>query len=151
MRHFFTVLLVLITPVATMAQTSACSEQGIQSAILNHNVKVADDAFFFSGSHDAPVIGKVEKEVDATKVEAEMPRKNPVAELRPQRIVSSESGDMAYEYGRGDVSFDLPKLGEHASFQVGYLRVWRRIDGECKVAALMVREIRSTHKSNKLP
>ena len=151
MRHLFILLLVLIVPVAVIAQGSACSEQKIRDAILNHDVKVADDAFFFSGSHDAPVIEKAEKAADAKRIEAEVPRKNPVAELHPQRIVASRSGDMAYEYGRGDVSFDLPETSEHVSFQVGYLRVWRRTDGECKVAAHMMRDIRGTRKSDKRP
>jgi hypothetical protein len=148
MRHLFTLLLVVIAPVATMAQTSACSEQGIRDAILNHTVKVADDAFFWSGAHDKPVIESAEKEEAAKKTEAEAPRKNPVADLHPQRIVVSNSGDMAYEYGRGEVSYDLPKTGKHVSFQAGYLRVWRAIDGECKVSAHMMRAIGSTHKSN---
>lgn len=47
MRHLFILLLVLIVPVAVIAQGSACSEQKIRDAILNHDVKVADDAFFF--------------------------------------------------------------------------------------------------------
>lgn len=151
MKHLFMLLPILMVPVAVMGQGSACSERGIRDAILNHEVKVADDAFFFSGSHDAPVIEKAEKEADAKRIEAEVPRKNPMVELRPQRIVASASGDMAYEYGRGNVGFDLPKTSKHVSFQVGYLRVWRRIDGECKVAAHMMREIRGTHNSDKLP
>jgi hypothetical protein len=34
------------------------------------------------------------------------------------------------------------------SFQTAYLRVWKSVDGECKVAAFMIRPIESTFEEN---
>jgi hypothetical protein len=74
--------------------------------------------------------------------------KNRVFADHPQQIVVSQSGDMAYEYGTGEVGFDDRKTGKHIAFQTGYLRVWKSVDGQCKVAAFMIRPIESTWKSN---
>ncbi len=73
--------------------------------------------------------------------------KNTVIAEHPQRIAVSSSGDMAYEYGTGEVAFDDRKTGKHTAFQTGYLRVWKSVDGQCKVAASMIRPIESTWKS----
>ena len=65
-------------------------------------------------------------------------RKNWSQTSNPERIVVSKSGDMAYEYGTSSVSFDDPD-GKHVAFQAGYLRVWKPVEGQCRVAALMAR------------
>lgn len=101
------------TPVAAMV----CSEQTIRDAVQNHNIKVADDSFFWSGAFDKPLIGKAEREEGAKKLEVEAPRKNQVSAQHPQRIDVSKSGDMAYEYGTGELSFDDQKTGKHVAFR----------------------------------
>jgi len=135
-------------PIAVVAQGSACSDQTIRDAVQNRMIKYTDDNFFWSGAYDKPMIGKAEQEEGRKKVEAEEPRKNEVDADHPQRVVVSTSGDMAYEYGGGEMSFDEQKTGKHVSFQVGYLRVWKSVNGQCKVAATMVKPIESTIKSN---
>ena len=139
---------ILVTPVVAMAQGSVCSEQTIRDAVQNRTFKVADDSFFWSGAYDKPLIGKAEREEGVKKLEAEAPRKNQVGSQHPQRIEISKSGDMAYEYGTGELSFDAQKTGKHVAFQLGYLRVWKSVDGERKVAATMMRPIESTMKSD---
>lgn len=56
---------------------------------------------------------------------------------KPDRIVAAGSGEMAYEYGTRNLSFDEVGSGKHVVFTAAYLRVWRTIDGSCKQAALM--------------
>jgi len=148
MTRICILLLLLAAPIAVEAQGSACSEQTIRDAVQNRMIKYTDDNFFWSGAYDKPMIGKAEQEEGRKKVEAEGPRKNEVSADHPQRVVVSKSGDMAYEYGGGEMSFDEQKTGKHVSFQVGYLRVWKSVDGQCKVAATMVKPIESTIKSN---
>ena len=148
MKKVCTLVFLLAVPIAVRAQGSACSEQKYRDAVQNKMIKYTDDNFFWSGAYDKPMIGKAEHEEGRKKVEAEEPRKNEVDADHPQRVVVSKSGDMAYEYGSGEMSFDEQKTGKHVSFQVGYLRVWKSVDGQCEVAATMVKPIESTFKSN---
>jgi hypothetical protein len=148
MTRITALLLLLAAPIAVRAQGSACSEQTIRDAVQNRTIKYTDDNFFWSGAYDKPMIGKAEQDAGRKTVEAEEPRNNEVSADHPQRVVVSKSGDMAYEYGGGELSFDEQKTGKHVSFQVGYLRVWKSVNGQCRVAATMVKPIESTIKSN---
>ena len=148
MSKIFLLLLTLAAPMAATAQAPACSEQTIRDAVQHHTYKPSDDEFFWSGHYEKPLIGKEEHEKAAKKSDAEAPRKKQVFTEHPQRIVVSRSGDMAYEYGSNQLSFDDPKTGKHFSADGAYLRVWKSADGACKVAATMVRPIESAIKSN---
>lgn len=146
MRHTFLLLFLLLVPAATMAQGPVCSEHKIQAAIQNQRatMKYADDSFFWSGAFDKPSIGKTQQDAGIQNARKEQPRKNQVSADHPQRIVMAKAGDMAYEYGRGNLSYDDQKTGKHVTFQTGYLRVWKSVDGECKVAAFMIMPIESS-------
>jgi hypothetical protein len=148
MTRVFTLLFALVTPVTAMAQGAVCSEQTIRDAVQNETMKAADDEYFWSGAYDKPLLGKAEHEEARRKKEVEATRKNQVTSPHPQHIDVSKSGDMAYEYGTSELSFDDQKTGKHVASQVGYLRVWKVAAGECKVAATMMRPIESTRKSN---
>jgi hypothetical protein len=148
MKRICTLVFLLAVPIAVEAQGFACSEQTIRDAVQNKTIKYTDDNFFWSGAYDKPMIGNSEQAEGRKKAEAEEPRKNEANADHPQRVVVSKSGDMAYEYGNGEMSYDDQKTGKHVSFQVGYLRVWKSVDGQCKVAATMVKPIESTIKSN---
>ena len=146
MRHNVLFLLLLVAPIATVAQAPVCSEQKIRDAIQKTTVKYTEDSFFWSGAYDKPLIGKTEQNSGAKRQEAAEPRKNEATADHPQRIVVAKSGDMAYEYGSGNMNYDEQKSGKHVSFQTAYLRVWKSVEGECKVAAFMIRPIESTIK-----
>ena len=148
MKGICTLVFFLAAPITVMAQGSACSVETIRDAVQNKMIKYTDDSFFWSGAYDKPMVGKVEREEGRKKAEAEEPRKNEVYAEHPQRVVVSKSGDMAYEYGGGEMSYDEQKTGKHVSFQLGYLRVWNSVGGQCQVAATMVKPIESTIKSN---
>lgn len=144
MRHSFLLFVLLVTPSVTVAQAPVCSEQKIQAAVERASAKYSDDSFFWSGAFDKPLIGKSEEDAGRRKAEVDEPRKNQTGADHPQRIVVAKSGDMAYEYGRGSVSYEVQKTGKHVTFEVAYLRVWKSAGGECKVAAYMVKPIEST-------
>jgi hypothetical protein len=147
MKRICLLLLLLAAPIAVMAQGSACSEQTIRDAVQNRTIKYTDDNFFWSGAYDKPMVGKAEQAEGRKKAEGEEPRKNEVSADHPQRVVVSKSGDMAYEYGAGEMSYDEQKTGKHVSFQTGYLRVWKSVDGQCRVAATMFKPVESTLQS----
>lgn len=146
MRHKLLFLVLLLVPSTAMAQASLCSEQKIRDAVQKASAKYSDDSFFWSGAYDKPIIGKAQHESVFKKLENEEPRKNEVSADHPERIVVAKFGDMAYEYGGGNMSYDDQKTGKHVAFQTAYLRVWKSVDGECKVAAFMIKPIESTVK-----
>jgi hypothetical protein len=59
------------------------------------------------------------------------------ASEKPDKIVASPSGDMAYEYGTTRVQFDEKQSGQHQNFTAAYLRVWKSDGGACKIGAMM--------------
>ena len=62
------------------------------------------------------------------------------------RLVISQSGDMAEEFGNFTLSFDQPDK-KHISFDGSYLRVWRKINGEWLEDAFFARPNESAEKS----
>jgi ketosteroid isomerase-like protein len=140
---FSLVLAVLVPGGAVTAQQSGpapsgpCTEQFVKEQIsTSHHSAVADDAYFFSGALEKPVIGRATADRAFKPVAAQ--RKNAkYAPLKAERIVAAASGEMAYEYGTSEVSFDEVGSGKHIAFTAAYLRVWRSIDGSCKEAAFM--------------
>jgi hypothetical protein len=121
----------------SVAPGGPCTEQFVKELVSKNNRNaVADDAYFFSGALQKPVIGGAAKDQAFKPVAAQ--RKNHTQEpLKPERIVAAPSGEMAYEYGTGNVSFEEASSGKHIAFTAAYLRVWRSIDGSCKEAAFM--------------
>ena len=129
------------------AQGAACTEQKIRDAVQKESYAMTEDAFFWSGAYDEPLIGTAAQAAGDKKKETEEPRKNSVSAQHPQHVAVSGAGDMAYEYGKGELGFDDVKTGKHISFETGYLRVWKSAESGCKVAGWMVRPIESTIKT----
>ncbi|MGA2859285.1 MAG: hypothetical protein ABSE40_20655 [Candidatus Sulfotelmatobacter sp.] len=140
---FSCTLVVLVLKGALNAQQSAptqsgpCTEQFVKEQVArNGSHAVADDAYFFSGALEKPVIGRGAKDRAFKPVVAQ--RTNVKSEpLKPDRIVAAGSGEIAYEYGTSNLSFDEVGSEKHIAFTAAYLRVWRSVDGSCKEAAFM--------------
>jgi ketosteroid isomerase-like protein len=93
------------------------------------------EAVLWSGAYKRPQVGN----------EKSTPRNNPHGianrvpgsqkqKTEPIRIVIADSGDLAYEYSKFTLEFDL-KSGQHYSTEGGVLRVWQNQGGEWKLAA----------------
>jgi ketosteroid isomerase-like protein len=137
---------VLLGVLQALAQGGVCSEDVIKSQIGKDDPSIAaEDAFFFSGALDEPVIGTAAADKAFKPVAAN--RKNEQYDPgHPDRIVVTPSGDMAYEYGTEHMSFDQRDTGEHRDFTAAYLRVWKNVDGKCKIAAAMFEPERKAQK-----
>ncbi len=146
MRGKLLFLVLVLVPSVTLAQATVCSEQKVRESAQKPSLKYSDDSFFWSGAFDKPLIGKAAHEAAAAKAEKDEPRKNETTADHPQKIVVAKSGDMAYEYGTGNLSYDEQKTGKHVTFETAYLRVWKSVDGDCRVAAFMIEPIESTLK-----
>jgi len=126
------ILIGLGSPTA-IAQTDAkgkSDEQLLRKLIREDNegknvIKRTEDSIFVSGAFPHPMIGHaVEEALGSRKDRSNESRKGEVV-----RLVISQSGDMAEEFGNFTLSFDQPDK-KHISFDGSYLRVWRKIHGE---------------------
>jgi ketosteroid isomerase-like protein len=95
---------------------------------------------FWSGAYKRPTIGAEKRE--------EMPgaeiskRRNEKITTDVQRIEVAASGDLAYEFSYGTVDYDPSGPAQrHVAFRTGLLRVWKKVDGDWKVAAVFVRPL----------
>jgi ketosteroid isomerase-like protein len=137
MRFAAAAAVVFLFVVRALSQTGPCTESAVKSLIDKHDLKtVADDTFYFSGALDQPVVGKAAID-NALKPVAESRPNMKTTPLRPDSVLVAPSGDMAYEYGTEHISFDERASGKHRDFATAYLRVWRAVDGQCKIAAIM--------------
>ena len=128
-----TVILIAFGSPVAIAQTDAkgkSTEQLLRKLIREDNegknvIKRTEDCIFVSGAFPRPMIGHaVQEALGSRKDRSNESRKGEVV-----RLVSSQSGDMAEEFGNFTLSFDQPDK-KHISFNGSYLRVWRKINGE---------------------
>ena len=68
-------LFLLVSPIATMAQGPVCSELKIREAVLKGAYSGTDDAFFWSGAYDKPLIGSAESEQAYKKLQIDEPER----------------------------------------------------------------------------
>jgi ketosteroid isomerase-like protein len=137
MRFAAAIAVAFLFVIPTFSQTGPCTESAVKSLIDKHDGKaVADDAYYFTGALDKPVVGNAAQDKAMKTIEASRQNVKTIP-LRPERVVIAPSGDMAYEYGTGHMSFDESASGKHRDFTTAYLRVWRAVDGQCKIAAFM--------------
>lgn len=115
------------------AQAGPCTE----SLIKQGHLPVAEDAFAYMPPYGKPVVGK--SEIQATNQEKFGERTNIKSSyLGEHRIVASSSGDMAFEHGTLQVSYDDKGDGKHHEFKAVILNVYKGKDGVCqKVAGTM--------------
>jgi ketosteroid isomerase-like protein len=63
--------------------------------------------------------------------------------MRPQRVVVSRSGDLAYGFAFFDMTFDRPdssgKQMEHVKCEGSQLSVWRKVGGQWRLDAVFSR------------
>jgi ketosteroid isomerase-like protein len=127
--------LVVLFALPAAAQSGPCTAQFVKSVGAKQgSISMTDDAYFFSGALDKPVVGKAAADKAFAPVAAERKNENKAAPV-PDRIVAAPSGEMAYEYGTAKASYDERDTGKHVEFTAAYLRVWKAVDGSCKIAA----------------
>ena len=128
-----TVILIAFGSPVAIAQTDAngkSDEQLLRKLIREDNegknvIKRTEDSIFVSGSFPHPMIGHAVQEALGSRKD----RSNESRKCEVVRLVSSQSGDMAEEFGNFRLSFDQ-RDKKHISFDGSYLRVWRKINGE---------------------
>lgn len=142
------VLLSVVVPQSRAQQAETCNETTVRQKSEKPVPEVAaDDIYVNSTNSKLPVTGKEEfQKLRSTLLAA---RKNiKPTHYFPERIVPSKSGDMAYDYGKAHVEYDLANTGQHISYDFEYLRVWKVSGGVCRLSASFSRAERLAGTNN---
>jgi ketosteroid isomerase-like protein len=135
MRYSLVPWLILLSAVLMQAQSGPCTE----SAVKQGNLASADDAFAFMPPYGKPVVGKPAIKEANEKSFSE--RTNITHSwVGEHRIVSSPSGDMAYEYGTLHIGYDSKEDG-HQEFEAVILSVYQAKNGVCQKVALTMQPL----------
>jgi ketosteroid isomerase-like protein len=133
----------LLRAQTTVSNTTASDEQTIRNLVAQQNegkqIPFSDDRIFVSGAYPRPIIGK-EMSAENKNADERMKteRQNFTRKDRIERLVLSQAGDMAYEFGYGDLAWDTPDK-KHVAFEASYVRVWRKLQGQWKVDLFFAR------------
>jgi hypothetical protein len=117
------------------AGSNAAEEAAIRRSIAAGSFNPLPDHVFWSGAYRRPTVGIERSEF--TGGPASLPNRvlgSQRSTTTPLRIVVADSRDLAYEYSRSTLEYDL-KGGEHRKVEVGVLRVWQKVGGEWREAA----------------
>lgn len=128
----------------TTASTTASDEQTIRNLVAQEaegkqQIQTTDDRIFVSGAYPRPIIGKemsAENQRISDQIKAD--RLHFSRKDRIERLMVSQAGDMAYEFGYSDLAWDTPEK-KHVRFEASYLRIWRKLQGQWKVDVFFIR------------
>ena len=136
---FFAVGLSIGRGAGSNAVEEAAIRKIIAAALTASTMPQLPDHIFWSGPIKRPTVGdeKAEPKDYPNAIGNRVPGSQK-ARIEPIRIVVADSRDLAYEYSKGTVEFDL-KAGGHVRADTGVLRVWQKQGGEWKVAASFAR------------
>jgi hypothetical protein len=129
------ILVILTVVVCLGAGSNGAEEAAIRRLIGAENSNPLPDHVFWSGAYRRPTVGNERSE--PTGGPASLPNRVPGSQKSttvPIRIVVADSRDLAYEYSRTTIEYDL-KTGEHRKIDTGVLRVWQKVGGEWREAA----------------
>ena len=97
-----------------------------------------DDAVFVSGLYPRPIVyrgGQRAESVQPVPEARAEQRRNTQSRDEIVRLEVAAAGDMAYEFGNGTLSYDMADTNERGTIRTSYLRVWKKVDGEWRIAA----------------
>ena len=127
MRYFAILVFMVVSAISVCAQ-GPCTE----AAVNEGKVQLAKDAFSYMPPFGKPVTGKEAIHDTAEKKFAGRTNVKHSWEL-DHRIVASASGDMAYEHGTMDMSYD--EAGKTQTFKAVMLNVYKANGSVCESVA----------------
>ena len=143
------VLLVVAALAATLSGQGAMSadEKAIRDHIARYdggdrNNLFTSDRVFWSGAYRRPTIGS-ERSEESKTISVSLAARVSNSErgrTTPVRIVVAKSGDLAYEFSNGELSFET-KDGKKVVIPQAILRTWEKDGGQWKIAAHFTRPI----------
>lgn len=116
-----------------------CNESTVRKkSMVPVTQSAAEDIYANTITSKGPLQGKAKVEALRAANLAERKNSKP-AVFSPNKIVVSKSGDMAYDYGKARVEYDLASTGQHIAYDVEYLRVWKVNGGVCQLEGIFSR------------
>jgi hypothetical protein len=100
----------------------------------------SSDIYFNTRPGEPPVVGSRAMESLRLAHASERRNQKPYV-FAPLQVVSAADGSMAYDDGTARVEFDEANSGKHVQFNITYLRVWKVVDGQCRIAASYSRPV----------
>jgi len=144
LRSIGVCLAVWVAPAMLVGQGSKADlkadEAAIRALIASGKTTYTEDNVFWTGLYKRPVVGKeVPEPFPETK---SLKRNNQVNTTKVERLEFAASGDMAWEFSIVHTEYDSDETPpQHRSFEAGMLRVWKKVNGEWKVAATFGRPL----------
>jgi ketosteroid isomerase-like protein len=134
-------LFILSGAVGLCAEDAWSAEEKVLRGLIEKEVKgerlpysaYTDDTVFWSGAYPRPLEGRKHMEAVRKGRRAASKRSNERRTRDVKRLVVAKSGDLAYEYSDYTLQFDEPE-GKTFRVKGSYVRVWRKEDGQWKVA-----------------
>ncbi len=106
----------------------------------NPGIPPADDRIFWTGGYKRPIVGSQKPELFSEEEMAK--RKNQKGTAKVERLEVAASGDVAWDFSYSTLEYDIDETpARHVSFETGILRVWKKLDGQWKVAAVFMRPL----------
>jgi hypothetical protein len=129
-------------PLAAQTADLRAEETAIHAARDSRPIPRTSDRIFWSGAYPMPIVG--ERFWDGSEVRSNPSsrvdqRRNTTETSEVLRLEISASGDMAYEFANGVISYEIADPDEKVSFSTSFLRVWKKEDGQWKEAAIFAR------------
>lgn len=120
-------------------RAETCNQSTVRKkSVVPVTESAAEDIYANTTNSKGPAVGKAKLEALRKANLAERKNSKP-AVFSPQKIVTSRSGDMAYDYGKAHVEYDLASTGQHIAYDVEYLRVWKVNSGVCQIEGIFSR------------
>jgi hypothetical protein len=139
MGAVFLLVMAAAAPPSRGQRAEKCNESTVRKkSTVPVTESAAEDIYANTSTSKGPLQGKAQVEALRAANMAERKNSKP-AVFSPNKIVTSKTGDMAYDYGTARVEYDLASTGQHISYDVEYLRVWKVNDGVCQVEGIFSR------------
>jgi len=136
-----TMVLVLATLASAAFAQEKCDDAAVRRlGILPVGPIASPDIYFNTRSGKPPLIGSKEMEWLRLAYASKRRNQKPYA-FAPLQVVVNPDGSMAYDDGTAHVEYDEAASGKHVAFDITYLRVWKVVDGKCRIAASYSRPV----------
>lgn len=132
-------LAAVVVPASRGQRAEKCSESLVKKkSEAPVTQSAAEDIYANTANSKGPVKGKAQVEALRAATLAERKNSKPAVYV-PDKIVTSRTGDMAYDYGKVHVEYDLASTGQHIAYDIEYMRVWKVNGGICQVEGIFSR------------
>ena len=135
-RHLLGIATVALVTAATGASAQEkCDATTIRTLGVSPVGPIASpDIYFNTRAGEPPAVGSQQMEA-LRQAHASSRRNQKPYVFTPMQVVVTADASMAYDDGTAHVEYDETDTGKHVAFDITYLRVWKLVDGKCRLAA----------------